>query len=290
MLLINICTSSEHLPLCQVEWRPTGSSPGPGTPLITLTFVSFDEPGTGRQAHLKGQGLHAAVHPGQLGVEQGGAAHTQAVAGVWARGVDVQHRCRAGREARWHVGTGQVLQLGVRWDFGWEVVDGHAGVETVGVDFVQVSQAGRTAQRLGVQHPRQWEKNVVINVPIRVVSILPELRRLFSSCFFPLITSHGETEALRQKRLKNRRHSSAKFAIQFSLVATCGNFGSITFGWVGTKHNGFTWAQGSRTSHFLFLLNPVVESTENLLFEAVVSTMTSRHVCSYWATKLATLS
>lgn len=53
------------------------------------------------------------------------------------------------------MGAGQVLQLGVRWDFGWEVLDGHAGVQTVRVDFVQVSQAGRTAQRLGVQHPRK---------------------------------------------------------------------------------------------------------------------------------------
>lgn len=141
-----------------MERCPTGSSPGAAAPLIALVLVGFGEPGTGRQAHLQGQRLHAAVHPGQLRVEQRGAAHTQAVAGVGARGVDVQHRRRAGREVGGHVGTGQVLQLGVRGDFGRQVMDGHAGVETVGVDFVQVGQAGRTAQRLGVQHPEHWKE------------------------------------------------------------------------------------------------------------------------------------
>lgn len=151
----------EHLPLWQVERRPAGSSPGSTAPLINLILLSFDEPGAGWQAHLQRQRLHAAVHPGQFGVEQRRAAHTQAVTGVGARGVNVQHRRRAGREAGWHVGAGQVLQLGVRWDLWREVVYGHTGVETVGVDFVQVSQAGRTAQRLGVQHPGQWEERWV---------------------------------------------------------------------------------------------------------------------------------
>lgn len=65
----------------------------------------------------------------------------------------MEHRCRAGGETGGCVGTSQVLQLGVWGDFGREVLESHAGVETVGVDFVQMSQAGRTTQRLGVQHP-----------------------------------------------------------------------------------------------------------------------------------------
>lgn len=63
----------------------------------------------------------------------------------------MEHRSWAGGEAGGGVGNDQVLQLGIWGDFGREVLDGHAGVKTVGVDFVQVSQAGWTTQRL--QHP-----------------------------------------------------------------------------------------------------------------------------------------
>lgn len=90
------------------------------------------------------------MHARQLGVEQRRAAYAQAVAGVGAGGIDVQDGGRAGGETGGRVGTSQVLQLGERGDFRREVLDGHAGVETVGVDFVQVGQAGWTAQRFGV--------------------------------------------------------------------------------------------------------------------------------------------
>lgn len=141
-------------PIRQVEGRPAAGSPGSRAPLVLVMHLSPDKPGTGRHAHLERQGLHAAVHAGQLGVEQGRRAETQAFAGVGAGGIDVEHGRRARGEAGRGVGTSQVLQLGVRGDFGREVLEGHARIVTVGVDLVQVSQAGGTAQGLSVQQSR----------------------------------------------------------------------------------------------------------------------------------------
>lgn len=62
----------------------------------------------------------------------------------------MEHRCWAGGEAGRGVGTSQVLEFGIWGDFGREVLDCHAGVKTVGIDFVQVSQAGWTSQGLSV--------------------------------------------------------------------------------------------------------------------------------------------
>ncbi len=59
-----------NLPICEVEGCPAPSSPGSYTPLFLVMNLSFDKPRTGRYAHLEGQGLHAAVHARQLGVEQ----------------------------------------------------------------------------------------------------------------------------------------------------------------------------------------------------------------------------
>lgn len=148
-----------HPPLCEVMGRPARSAPGSCSPLFAVTRLSLDKPRAGRHAHLQGQGLHAAVHARQLGVQQRWAAH--AVTGVGAGGVDVEHGRRARGEAGRAVGTGQVLQLGIRGNLGREVLDGHAGVQTVGVDFVQVSQAGGTTQRL--QHPNsQAQKEMLM--------------------------------------------------------------------------------------------------------------------------------
>lgn len=124
------------LPICLVEGSSAGSSPGSCAPLFPVMCLCFDEPRTGRHAHLQGQGLHATMHTRQLGVEQRWATHTQAFTGVGARRIDVEHWCWAGGETGRGVGTSQVLQLGIRRDFGREVMDGHTGVETVGIDFV----------------------------------------------------------------------------------------------------------------------------------------------------------
>lgn len=58
------------LPICEVEGCPTSCSPGSCTPLFLAMYLSFDIPRTGGHAHLEGQGLQAAVHARQLGVEQ----------------------------------------------------------------------------------------------------------------------------------------------------------------------------------------------------------------------------
>jgi len=115
--------------------------------------LSSDKRRTGRHAHVERQGLHAAVHARQLGVEQGRSAETQALAGVGAGGIDVEHRRWAHGEAGGGVGRSEVLQLGVRGDFGREVLEGHTVIQTVAVDLVLVGQAGWTTQRLSVQHP-----------------------------------------------------------------------------------------------------------------------------------------
>lgn len=102
------------------------------------------------------------MHARELWVKQRGSTQAQAFTGVGAGGIDVEHRRRAGGEAGGSVGTSQVLKFGIRGDFGWEVMDGHTGIETVGVDFVQVSQAGRTTQRFSVQHPRMKNKMYIL--------------------------------------------------------------------------------------------------------------------------------
>ena len=63
---------------------------------------------------------------------------------------------RGGGDGHGRRGAGQVLQLGVGRDLGREVLDGHAGVQAVGVDLVQVSQVRGTAQGLTAQHPGRW--------------------------------------------------------------------------------------------------------------------------------------
>lgn len=102
---------------------------------------------------MKRQGLHAAVQAGHLGVEDGGTAHRQSLAGETAGGVDVEHRRRARGESRGQAGARQVLELGVRRDLWRKVLDGDTGVQTVGVDLVEESQAGRVNHRLPAQQP-----------------------------------------------------------------------------------------------------------------------------------------
>lgn len=66
----------------------------------------------------------------------------------------MEDRSWARDEAASCMGTCQVLKLGIWGDFWWEVLDGHTGVKTVGVDLIQMSQTGWTAQRLSVKHSR----------------------------------------------------------------------------------------------------------------------------------------
>lgn len=63
--------------------------------------LNFDKPGG--HAHLQRKGFHALVHARQSGVYQ-----RRAVTGVCGRGINVEHRCRAGGELS---GASQVLQL-----------------------------------------------------------------------------------------------------------------------------------------------------------------------------------
>lgn len=62
-------TYFRHLPVWEGEGRPTPSPPGSCTPLFFITGVCCNKPCTCRHTHLEGQGLQAAVHAWQFGVE-----------------------------------------------------------------------------------------------------------------------------------------------------------------------------------------------------------------------------
>lgn len=100
------------------------------------------------------------MQAGQFGIEHRRSAQAQALASVRAGSIDVEDWRRAWGEAGGSVGASQVLKFGVRGDFRGKVLDGHAGVKAVGVDLVQVSQTGRTAKRLCVQHSRRKRQDV----------------------------------------------------------------------------------------------------------------------------------
>lgn len=63
----------------------------------------------------------------------------------------MKHRGRARGETRGHAGTGQVLEFRVGRNLGRKILNGDAGVQTVAVDLVEVSEARWVNQRLATE-------------------------------------------------------------------------------------------------------------------------------------------